>query len=81
MKKFKIIKLPLGVIRVEGHLRFNLFGLEFGLMWPTEEWSYGFMLAIFGHGLCLDKEAGFWLIHETLDDVWLTQTNLLLERK
>lgn len=70
MKKFKIIKLPLGMMRIRGHLRFNLFGLEFGLMWPTEEWSYGFMLSIFGHGFCLDKEVGFWPIHESLDDVW-----------
>ncbi len=73
MKKFKIIKLPIDITLIEGHLRVNLLGLELGLMWPTDGWSYGFMLALFGHGLCIDKEAGFWLIHERLDDVWLAQ--------
>ncbi len=70
MKKFKIIKLPLGILRVKGQLRLNLFGLEFGLTWPTESWSYGFVLAIFGRGFCLDKTVGFWFIHERLGDVW-----------
>jgi len=73
MAKGKVILIPLGVKfnKKQRFIRFAIFGFEIGFLWKTDWWNCGFNIGLLGHGICFDRDFGFWGYHESLEDFWL----------
>jgi len=71
VKFIKVIQIPIGIEKYKCSIRVNILGFELALLWRCDEWSWGFIMGLFGRGICFDRDIGFWSYHEELGDVWL----------